>query len=200
MFKFSTSFFLAILALLAVATSFAGAVAVPAQGGDLLARNSPPPPKKHICEIVAVADVDVALAAIVAAVGKSTDVQVAAFVQLAAALDVCVDAIIDLKAVVDVDVVVDATVALYAAIEVVLLKFDLVALVDIIAKVDLDVKLKAILDAIVLIKVNANVEVGAALSVAILQVYANIKAFVFLGGLNLSAVVIALLGLIGIIL
>lgn len=99
-----------------------------------------------------------------------------------------------------------------------LVEFNLVAIADIVAFVQLDVALKAILDAIVLVKVNANVDVGAAyvfsvplkpyliidsvnrLSVAVLQVYASIKTYVFLGGLNLSALIILILGLVGIIL
>ncbi|KZS91550.1 hypothetical protein SISNIDRAFT_487218 [Sistotremastrum niveocremeum HHB9708] len=195
MLPFTTKLLCIIFGLLAVATSFAAASALP--GSELVARN---PPKQHICQIVAVADVDVALAAVAASYGKSTDVQVAAFAELVAAIDICVEAIIELKAVIDVDVVVDATVALYVAIEAVLVEFNLVAIADIVASVQLDVALKAILDAIVLVKVNANVDVGAALSVAVLQVYASIKTYVFLGGLNLSALIILILGLVGIIL
>ncbi|KZT38470.1 hypothetical protein SISSUDRAFT_1102029 [Sistotremastrum suecicum HHB10207 ss-3] len=198
MLPFTTKLLLFIFGLLAVATSLSAASALP--GSELVARN---PPKQHICQIVAVADVDVALAAVAASYGKSTDVQVAAFAELVAAIDICVDAIIELKAVIDLNVVVEATVALYVAIEAVLVEFNLVAIADIVAFVQLDVALKAILDAIVLVKVNANVDVGAAvnrLSVAVLQVYASIKTYVFLGGLNLSALIILILGLVGIIL
>lgn len=128
MLPFTTKLLCIIFGLLAVATSFAAASALP--GSELVARN---PPKQHICQIVAVADVDVALAAVgtfchppmtillwpdimifpAASYGKSTDVQVAAFAELVAAIDICVDAIIELKAVIDLNVVVEATVALY---------------------------------------------------------------------------------------
>ncbi|KZS92836.1 hypothetical protein SISNIDRAFT_550349 [Sistotremastrum niveocremeum HHB9708] len=189
MFKFTASFFLAIFALLAVATSFVSASALPVN--SLEKKN-----QQHICELVNVKDVDVALAAIVAAKGVIT---ADLLVQLDAAVEVCADAIVAAKAVIDADVVVDATAALFVAIEAVLVDLDLAVVAKLLVNIDLDVKLKAILDAIVLIKVDANVDVGLALAIAVLQVFADIKVFVFLKDLDLTAIVIAALGLVGIL-
>ncbi|KZS89728.1 hypothetical protein SISNIDRAFT_468996 [Sistotremastrum niveocremeum HHB9708] len=191
MFKFTASFFLALFALLAVATSFASASAVPVSSLDT--RNP-----QDICKLVGI-DITADLNAIVAA---KNNLVVDVFADLNVDLKLCVDAIIDAKATIGADVVVALTVALFANIEAALVGLDLAVVANLIAQIDLDVTLKAILDAVVLIKVDANVEVGLAstsLALAVLQVFADIKVFVFLKDLDLSAIVIAALGLVGIL-
>ncbi|KZT38768.1 hypothetical protein SISSUDRAFT_1101215 [Sistotremastrum suecicum HHB10207 ss-3] len=151
MFKFTASFFLALFALLAVATSFASASAVPVSSLDT--RNP-----QDICKLVGI-DITADLNAIVAA---KNNLVVDVFADLNVDLKLCVDAIIDAKATIGADVVVALTVALFANIEAALVGLDLAVVANLIAQIDLDLTLKAILDAVVLIKVDANVEVGLA--------------------------------------
>ncbi|KZS96494.1 hypothetical protein SISNIDRAFT_483050 [Sistotremastrum niveocremeum HHB9708] len=189
---FRLSYFIGILSVLAVAT-FAVASAIPA--AELEKRAA-----QHICQAVGVPDVDTAIAGI-----STTAPTVAQFTALTTALSTCATAITAAK--VDASVVVDLSVNLFILIHDLLVKLDIAVIIDIVAQVDLDIHLKAILDVIAVIKVNADVAVGAAgsynddlsLSVPILQVFANIKVFLFIKALGLSTVVLSLLGILNII-
>ncbi|KZT36401.1 hypothetical protein SISSUDRAFT_1120969 [Sistotremastrum suecicum HHB10207 ss-3] len=181
---FRLSYFIGILSVLAVAT-FAVASAIPA--AELEKRAT-----QHICQAVGVPDVDTAIAGI-----STTAPTVAQFTALTTALSTCATAITAAK--VDASAVVDLSVNLFILIHDLLVKINLALIIDIIAEVNLDIHLKAILDVIAVIKVNADVAVGAALSVPILQVFANIKVFLFIKALGLGTVVLSLLGILNII-